>query len=139
MAECRVGLSLLSLLADSHSYVVTGPHWAEPAPYEILLRHGRMLDVDWCVAERRARAEARWYDTDRWCEYILFRGLRRVAYARITRGSNPSITDTELQAAKFFIPMPFTAIDPDSDITGYRRETEANTPAAWRFPKMFGV
>ena len=64
------------------------------------------------------------FDRDRWCEYIFFRGLRRVAYARITRGSNPSITDTELQAAKFVIPMPFTQVNPDVDITGYRRESE---------------
>ena len=65
-----------------------------------------------------------WHDLDRWCQYIFFRGLRRVAYARITRGSNPSITDTELQAAKFVIPMPFTQINPDVDVTGYRRESE---------------
>ena len=37
-------------------------------------------------------------DWDRWCEYILFRDLRKVAYARISRST---ITDTELQIAKF--------------------------------------
>ena len=37
-------------------------------------------------------------DWDRWCEYILFRDLRKVAYARISRYT---ITDTELQIAKF--------------------------------------
>jgi endonuclease/exonuclease/phosphatase family metal-dependent hydrolase len=33
-------------------------------------------------------------DWDRWCEYILFKGLRRAGYARVSRDS---ITDTELQ------------------------------------------
>ncbi|RLV91651.1 Protein CWH43 [Spathaspora sp. JA1] len=37
-------------------------------------------------------------DWDRWCEYILFRGVKKVAYARISRST---ITDTELQVAKF--------------------------------------
>lgn len=37
-------------------------------------------------------------DWDRWCEYILFRDLKKVAYARISRST---ITDTELQIAKF--------------------------------------
>ncbi|KAI3404032.2 CWH43 [Candida oxycetoniae] len=37
-------------------------------------------------------------DWDRWCEYIMFRELKKVAYARISRST---ITDTELQIAKF--------------------------------------
>lgn len=37
-------------------------------------------------------------DWDRWCEYILFRDLKKIAYARISRST---ITDTELQIAKF--------------------------------------
>lgn len=37
-------------------------------------------------------------DWDRWCEYILFKNLKKVAYARISRST---ITDTELQIAKF--------------------------------------
>lgn len=35
-------------------------------------------------------------DWDRWCEYILFKGLRRSGYARVSRDS---ITDTELQVS----------------------------------------
>lgn len=33
-------------------------------------------------------------DWDRWCEYILFKGIRRSGYARVSRGT---ITDTEIQ------------------------------------------
>ena len=40
-------------------------------------------------------------DSDRWCEYIFYRGLHRTAYARISRGS---ITDTELQVGQFAVP-----------------------------------
>lgn len=35
-------------------------------------------------------------DWDRWCEYILFKGLKRTGYARVSRDS---ITDTELQVS----------------------------------------
>ena len=38
---------------------------------------------------------------DRWCEYILYKGLRRTGYARVSRGT---ITDTELQVSKHTIP-----------------------------------
>ena len=36
-------------------------------------------------------------DWDRWCEYILFKGLRRAGYARVSRDT---ITDTELQVSR---------------------------------------
>lgn len=39
-------------------------------------------------------------DWDRWCEYILYKGLRRSGYARVSRGT---ITDTELQVSYLFV------------------------------------
>jgi hypothetical protein len=33
-------------------------------------------------------------DWDRWCEYILYKDIKRVGYARVSRGT---ITDTEIQ------------------------------------------
>lgn len=35
-------------------------------------------------------------DWDRWCEYILYKGIRRTGYARVSRST---ITDTELQVS----------------------------------------
>jgi hypothetical protein len=64
-------------------YVVTTPHAERPAPYKYLVEDGLMLDIEPT-------------DLDRWCEYILFRGLHRIGYARISRGQFPSLTDTEL-------------------------------------------
>ena len=37
-------------------------------------------------------------DWDRWCEYILYKGLKRTGYARVSRGT---ITDTEIQVRSF--------------------------------------
>ena len=37
-------------------------------------------------------------DWDRWCEYILYKGLKRTGYARVSRST---ITDTEIQVSSF--------------------------------------
>ncbi|GAA6017802.1 hypothetical protein JCM11491_004624 [Sporobolomyces phaffii] len=72
-------------------YVVTLPHAERPAPYKLLVEDGRMFDIDPS-------------DSDRWCQYILYRSLHRIGYARLNRGSSPSITDTEIQLGKFVVP-----------------------------------
>ncbi|KAL9946713.1 Protein cwh43 [Verticillium nonalfalfae] len=76
-------------------------------------------------------------DWDRWCEYILFKRLKRVAYARVSRST---ITDTELQAAKFVIPATeaeSNAIEALDDETRNRRVNEDDVPVGWRFPALF--
>src|SRR5690606_15741214 len=65
-------------------------------------------------------------DWDRWCEYILYRGVRRVGYARISRDS---ITDTELQVGKFVIG--------DKTESTNEQIPESEVPEGWRFPALF--
>jgi len=67
------------------SYLVTKPLQGNYNTY--VSEKSRMKDIDPS-------------DWDRWCEYILYRGLRRVGYARVSRGT---ITDTEIQVGKFVV------------------------------------
>lgn len=76
-------------------------------------------------------------DSDRWCEYILYKGLKRVGYARVSRSS---ITDTELQIGKFVVP------ETDGDVAQLsalsseernRRVREHEVPEGWKFPALF--
>lgn len=82
-------LELQRIMGDSErplvllSYLVTEP--LEGNYHTYVSEASRMHDIDST-------------DWDRWCEYILFRDLKKVAYARISRST---ITDTELQLAKF--------------------------------------
>ncbi|KAI0008258.1 Frag1/DRAM/Sfk1 family-domain-containing protein [Xylariaceae sp. FL0662B] len=78
-------------------------------------------------------------DWDRWCEYILYRRLRRVAYARVSRST---ITDTELQVAKFVVPRDdaekaaLAAVEDQPEVRD-RRFREQEVPEGWRFPALF--
>ncbi|PGG96308.1 hypothetical protein AJ79_09642 [Helicocarpus griseus UAMH5409] len=65
-------------------------------------------------------------DWDRWCEYILYKGIKRTGYARVSRGT---ITDTEIQVGKFVVGQPEDA----SNI----RISEEHVPAGLRFPALF--
>lgn len=69
-------------------------------------------------------------DWDRWCEYILYKGLKRTGYARVSRGT---ITDTELQLGKFVIGEK-ASDDPEVRNT---RISEEQVPEGRRFPQMF--
>ncbi|KAL1863097.1 Protein cwh43 [Diaporthe australafricana] len=76
-------------------------------------------------------------DWDRWCEYILYKGLKRTGYARVSRST---ITDTELQVGKFVVPRTeeekggFFAVEEDKRD---RRVKEAEVEVSRRFPALF--
>ncbi|KAG0163049.1 hypothetical protein DFQ28_005066 [Apophysomyces sp. BC1034] len=95
-------------------YVVTKPH--HPL-YHLLFDGGDMNDIDPS-------------DSDRWCQYIGYRGMRRVAYARVSRGH---ITDTEIQTGKFQVvnnPAEYWK-------ASYERVEESQVIPALRYPEMF--
>ena len=64
-------------------------------------------------------------DWDRWCEYILYKGMKRSGYARVSRGT---LTDTELQVGKFVVGEPEGADDVIP---------EEQVPEGQRFPALF--
>ncbi|KAJ2892424.1 Protein cwh43, partial [Coemansia aciculifera] len=97
-------------------YVVTKPH-AEN--YKILYDQGRIHDIDPT-------------DSDRWCQYIGYRGLKRVGYARVSRGT---ITDTEIQVGKFAVPA--AGEDLAAWAPSYARVAEEHYAPAYRFPAVF--
>ncbi|KAJ2746155.1 Protein cwh43 [Coemansia sp. BCRC 34301] len=97
-------------------YVVTKPH-AEN--YKILYDQGRMHDIDPT-------------DSDRWCQYIGYRGVKRVGYARVSRGT---ITDTEIQVGKFAVPG--VGEDISEWAPSYKRVDEAHYAPEYHFPKVF--
>jgi len=69
-------------------------------------------------------------DWDRWCEYILYKGLKRTGYARVSRST---ITDTELQIGKFKVgEKPAVAAKLRNKLV-----TEDKVPEGMRFPALF--
>lgn len=84
-------------------YIVSEPHAPRPNPYQILFEDGRIHDVEPL-------------DSMRWCQYIGFRSLSRVAYIRVSRYD---LTDTELQLVKFRVQDVKSGrekpLDPDRD------------------------
>lgn len=93
------------------SYLVTKPLKGNYNTY--VSEKSRMKDIDPS-------------DWDRWCEYILYRGLKRVGYARVSRDS---ITDTELQVGKFVIG--------DKSESTNEIIPESQVPEGLRFPSQF--
>ncbi|CDO92004.1 unnamed protein product [Kluyveromyces dobzhanskii CBS 2104] len=100
------------------SYLVTKPHQDNYNTY--VSDKSKMYDIDPT-------------DEDRWCEYILYKKLKRAGYARVSRAT---ITDTELQVAKFQVLPDVDEIDEDY-LYGYRRLPARNVHKSFRFPKKF--
>ncbi|WFD19565.1 Protein cwh43 [Malassezia caprae] len=102
-------------------YVVTKPHAPRPNPYDILFRDGRLHDVDAT-------------DMDRWCQYLGFRGLHRLGYARVSRYT---VTDTELQTFKLQMPAEASERDPDHDLRPRLLPAGMMPVADWAYPLSF--
>ena len=77
------------------------------------------------VGERSGMRDIDPTDSDRWCEYILYKGIKRSGYARVSRST---ITDTELQVGKFIVGQ---AEGSDQQVD------EKEVGEGLRFPAMF--
>ncbi|MCJ1307744.1 hypothetical protein MMC25_001392 [Agyrium rufum] len=77
------------------------------------------------VGEKSGMSDIDPSDWDRWCEYILYKGIKRTGYARVSRST---ITDTEIQVGKFAVGKPQGGND---------RISEQDVPEGFRFPAMF--
>ena len=76
-------------------------------------------------------------DWDRWCEYILYKNMKRTGYARVSRST---ITDTELQAAKFVVPITDEEkkeVRDMGDKDRAKRKRERDVPQGMRWPSKF--
>lgn len=100
------------------SYLVTDPHEGNYNTY--VSEKSQMYDIDPT-------------DEDRWCEYILYKKLKRTGYARVSRAT---ITDTELQVAKFQVLHDVDQIS-DDDLYEYRTISSDEVPESFKFPDKF--
>lgn len=81
------------------------------------------------VSEKSGMHDVDPTDWDRWCEYILYKGLTRTGYARVSRST---ITDTEIQVGKFVLGK-----EPEDEEMRNRRIDEDSVPVGRRFPAIF--
>lgn len=103
-------------------YLVTKQGDEPPWPYGILFDESTGLkDIE---------TLDRW----RWCEYLGFRGLWRVAYGRIHHGD---VTDTELQVGRFILPLPGQNATYKDHDEMYWHIGEQDIPKPWRLPQKF--
>ncbi|KAM7440366.1 Protein cwh43 [Porites harrisoni] len=96
-------------------YVTSSP---KSRDYRTLIEKGRTKDIDET-------------DSDRWCEYIMYRGLIRLGYVRISHGG---LSDTEVQMAKFRIPSPGKPYQDNDLLTTSAKDV----PNDVRFSNRFG-
>ena len=103
------------------SYLVTKPKEGNYNTYVSDVSHMKDIDhTDW----------------DRWCEYILYKGLKRTGYARVSRGT---ITDTEIQVSTSLpsstsmanITSAWQIRRRPARVRGYRAEDFGGPGAAW--------
>ena len=81
-------------------------------------------------------------DWDRWCEYILYKNIKRVGYARVARGT---ITDTEIQVSSTLTSIKTVAnnLQVGKFLVGHpvsysnERIPEEAVPPGYRFPELF--
>ncbi|ELT95898.1 hypothetical protein CAPTEDRAFT_227654 [Capitella teleta] len=96
-------------------YITSEP---ESRDYDHILKKGKMHDIDDL-------------DYQRWCEYIFYRDLIRLGYARISHGG---LSDTELQIGKFRIPRNHASFEDHFHVT-----LDVNKiPKRDRFNPIFG-